>query len=402
MLVNKGNPFAYHDESQLQLLKQKSSISSINSHSQRSLVNLGGQDYQGEGCVESILPLTAPQDMYALKMVELQELSKQKQIEHLFNERDILSRLQEQREQDLAASCFPKLYATFKSKMHVNFLMEPIEGITLFEFQREQVCIGLEQVKYFAAKTLVLLDYLHQLKIVFRDLKTENIMIDQNTADIKFVDFGFAKDLSLTSSNDRTYTKCGTPGYTAPEVLLQDEGSRAFNIRATSKDNSPQKVISSKGRNLVTHDFAGAMANMPGQKANQKPFSNESSTQHGGAGYGSPADVWSWGVLVCELIGGFNPFQGQSVQETFENISRININWPRNLDSASTQMLQAIFQRDPALRPTLSSIKRSSFFSGVNWNRLEATFEAARYETRTIVQSIYSGKKQSIRAQRNS
>ena len=90
------------------------------------------------------------------------------------------------------------------------------------------------------------------------------------------------------------------------------------------------------------------------------------------------------------------------MQETFENISRININWPRNLDSASTQMLQAIFQRDPALRPTLNSIKRSSFFSGVNWNRLESTFEAARYETRTIVQSIYSGKKQSIRAHRNS
>ena len=92
-------------------------------------------------------------------------------------------------------------------------------------------------------------------------------MIDQNTADIKFVDFGFAKDLSMTSkhgSNDRTYTKCGTPGYTAPEVLLQDEGSRAFNIRVTtSKENSPQKVITSKGRNLVTHDFAGAMANVP-------------------------------------------------------------------------------------------------------------------------------------------
>ena len=72
--------------------------------------------------------------MYALKMVELQQLNKQKQIEHLINERDILSRLQERREQDLAASCFPKLYATFKSHMHVNFLMEPIEGITLFEF----------------------------------------------------------------------------------------------------------------------------------------------------------------------------------------------------------------------------------------------------------------------------
>ena len=88
-------------------------------------------------------------------------MTKQKQIEHLYNERDILSYLQEQREQVLAAHCFPKLYATFKSEMHIQFLMEPIVGMTLFEFQKEQVCINLEHVKFFAAKTLVLLDYLH-------------------------------------------------------------------------------------------------------------------------------------------------------------------------------------------------------------------------------------------------
>ena len=56
----------------------------------------------------------------------------------------------------------------------------------------------MEHVKYFAAKTLLLLDYLHQQRIVFRDLKTENIMIDKATGDIKLVDFGFAKDLSLS------------------------------------------------------------------------------------------------------------------------------------------------------------------------------------------------------------
>ena len=129
----------------------------------------------------------------------------------------------------MVATYFPRLYATFKSEKHVNFLMEPIKGITLYEFQREQVCIKLELVKFFAAKTLVMLDYLHQQKIVFRDLKTENIIIERDTGELKLVDFGFAKDLTQHSSmkggrngapQDRTYTKCGTPGYSAPEVLL--------------------------------------------------------------------------------------------------------------------------------------------------------------------------------------
>lgn len=80
--------------------------------------------------------------------------------------------------------------------------MEPIVGMTLFEFQKEQVCIKLEHVKFFAAKTLVLLDYLHQQKIIYRDLKTENIMIDKNTGELKLVDFGFAKDLSTSTRSN--------------------------------------------------------------------------------------------------------------------------------------------------------------------------------------------------------
>ena len=66
-------------------------------------------------------------------------------------------------------------------------------------------------------------------------------MIDQNSCDIKLVDFGFAKDLTQSSRpsiNDRTFTKCGTPGYTAPEVLLQDEGSSMFNIRADAHNKA--------------------------------------------------------------------------------------------------------------------------------------------------------------------
>jgi len=84
--------------------------------------------------IQSILPLSAPLSQYALKMVGIKSMTKQKQIEHLFNERDILITLQEHREQALAASNFPRLYATFKSDSHVNFLMEPIDGITLYQF----------------------------------------------------------------------------------------------------------------------------------------------------------------------------------------------------------------------------------------------------------------------------
>lgn len=73
-------------------------------------------------------------------------------------------------------------------------------------------------VKFYAAEILIALEMLHKNKIIYRDLKPENVVVDKY-GHIKLIDFGFAKILS-SSNNYRTFTNCGTLGYTAPEVLL--------------------------------------------------------------------------------------------------------------------------------------------------------------------------------------
>ena len=78
-------------------------------------------------------------------------------------------------------------------------------------------------MKYFAAQALVILDYLQSNNIIYRDIKPENFIVEFETGKLKLVDFGFAKELNFKTSNiknrGRTFTKCGTPEYMAPEII---------------------------------------------------------------------------------------------------------------------------------------------------------------------------------------
>ncbi|OAE19180.1 hypothetical protein AXG93_4182s1280 [Marchantia polymorpha subsp. ruderalis] len=68
--------------------------------------------------------------------------------------------------------------------------------------------------RFYAAQVLLSFEYLHGMDIIYRDLKPENLLLD-NKGNIKIADFGFAKQIDR-----RTYTLCGTPDYLAPEIIL--------------------------------------------------------------------------------------------------------------------------------------------------------------------------------------
>ena len=103
----------------------------------------------------------------------------------------------------------------------------------------------MDHALFYLAEVLVAIQQLHQRNIIYRDLKPENILLDRQ-GHIKLIDFGFSKRLT-DLKNDRVRTNCGTPAYAAPEVLI-------------------------------------------------------------GAGYNYKADIWSFGILMCEMLGGFTPF----------------------------------------------------------------------------------------------
>ena len=69
--------------------------------------------------------------------------------------------------------------------------------------------------RFYASQIFMVFEYLHSKDMIYRDLKPENVLL-QNNGYVKLTDFGFVKKLKPW---DRTYTFCGTPEYIAPEII---------------------------------------------------------------------------------------------------------------------------------------------------------------------------------------
>merc|ERR1712071_420659 len=104
------------------------------------------------------------------------------------------------------------------------------------------------------------LAYCHSKKVAHRDLKPENLLLVSVDDDheLKLADFGFAKKCPKEKC---LHTQCGTPGYVAPEILS-------------------------------------------------------------GVAYDTQADIWSLGVIVYILLGGYPPFIEQNQRELFRKIRK--------------------------------------------------------------------------------
>lgn len=108
----------------------------------------------------------------------------------------------------------------YEDKVKLYLVMELVEGGELFDRIRHKKVLSEFSAFHVVRQLLETLKYLHDVGIVHRDVKPENILLsdDSDLPTIKLADFGLSK---LVGPEELIHVACGTLGYAAPEVLAQ-------------------------------------------------------------------------------------------------------------------------------------------------------------------------------------
>jgi len=176
---------------------------------QFSLLNLDLLETLGTGTFGRVRLVKSLEDerYYALKVMKKARVAKLRQLEHIQNEVKILSRVR--------CAFITELFAVFQDDNNLYLLLEFVPGGELFSHLRRQEKFSFTVYQFYAAELVAGIQCLHELNVMYRDVKPENILIHSD-GHIRLTDFGFAKILDTT---DRTFTLCGTPEYLAPEII---------------------------------------------------------------------------------------------------------------------------------------------------------------------------------------
>ncbi|CAM2103624.1 serine/threonine-protein kinase N3 isoform X1 [Lepidochelys kempii] len=245
--------------------------------------------------------------LYAIKALKKQDIISRDEIDSLNCEKRIFEVIN-----SFSHPFLVNMFACFQTSDHACFVMEYTPGGDLM--MRIHSDIFPEHVTQFYTACVVLgLQFLHEKKIIYRDLKLDNLLLDAEGF-VKIADFGLCKE--GMGFGDRTNTFCGTPEFLAPEVLT---------------DTSYTRVV----------------------------------------------DWWGLGVLIFEMLVGESPFPGDNEEEVFDSIVNEEVCYPRFLSSEALPILRKLLQKCPERRlgageRDAEEIKTQPFFKEIDWDALFA------------------------------
>ena len=182
-----------------------------------------------------------------------------------------------------------KLFEVFESHKQVFFIMEYVNGGSLHGYLKMKPNRQMPELeaKFLWRQVVQAIHYCHQRNVTHRDIKLENILLDETKERVKLIDFGFS---TCIPHEKKIKLFCGTPSYMAPEIVAKAEYS------------------------------------------------------------GPPADIWALGVLLFALLCGKFPFKGSNDKELYNAIRFHELQFPDHVSPPARFFLQKLFQKEAEKR----------------------------------------------------
>ncbi|CAF4354506.1 unnamed protein product [Rotaria sp. Silwood2] len=202
-----------------------------------------------------------------------------------------------------------RLYEVMESKNLIYLVTEYAANGELLDLLIREKRLSEAKAKEKFRQLVLAVEYIHSKNIVHRDLKTENLLLDDR-GNIKVADFGFANTFK---PNTKLQTFCGSPPYAAPELFQ-------------CLPYSPEKV-----------------------------------------------DVWSLGVLLYVFVCGHLPFDSNNLTELRKRVLTGQIRLPFYISADCSSLISHMLTVDPEQRYTINDIKNHSWLMLNNLNISDIT-----------------------------
>nr|XP_054758286.1 MAP/microtubule affinity-regulating kinase 3-like isoform X2 [Lytechinus pictus] len=220
-----------------------------------------------------------------------------------------------------------KLFEVIETDKTLYLAMEYASGGEVFDYLVAHGRMKEKEARAKFRQIVSAVQYCHQKRVVHRDLKAENLLLDKDL-NIKIADFGFSNEFTIGCKLD---TFCGSPPYAAPELFQ-------------------------------------------GKKYD-----------------GPEVDVWSLGVILYTLVSGSLPFDGQNLKELRERVLRGKYRIPFYMSTDCENLLKRFLMLNPAKRAMLEMIMKDKWMNaGFEENELkphqdnqEDFYDERRIETMT-------------------
>lgn len=146
--------------------------------------------------------------VYAMKVLEKSKIKSQKALEHTITEKQVLIN---------NSPFLLHLHFSFQTPTKLYMITDYLAGGDMFFHLSKKNGSGFSSRvgRFFAAELVLALEHLHQCGVIYRDLKLENVLLDEQ-GHICLADFGLSKVLD---SSDSTQTFCGSQGYLGTLLL---------------------------------------------------------------------------------------------------------------------------------------------------------------------------------------